>query len=173
MKGSLVYLIFDLLLFAPLAWGAYIGFRKGLLAEIVSILHFSIAFIICFKIAGFLFTLLDAYVFNFSKDIYPKLVFVSGALLAGFLLDKIGDHFKTEIDYDFPGSWDNIIGAVIGFLKYTLVVMFAVWTLTGAGTFRNEVQSNSYLHKIFTTMGKEVAGKKYQKDLDVMIRKSI
>ncbi|HAS42318.1 MAG TPA: hypothetical protein DCS93_17705 [Microscillaceae bacterium] len=173
MKDSLVYLIFDVILLAPLGWGAYIGFRRGLLAEVVSILHFAIAFIICFKVAGFALGLLNKYVFIFDKNLYPKLAFVGGALLAGFLLDKIGDHFKTEIDYDFPGSWDNIIGGVIGLLKFAIVMMFVVWALTGAGSFNNKIQEKSYLHGVFTKLGKEVAGKKNRKDLDEMIKNSM
>lgn len=173
MKGSMVYLIFDLVLFAPLVWGAYVGFRKGLLAEVVSILHFAIAFIICFKVVGFVMTILHKYVFKFSDDVYPKLAFIGGALLASFLLDKIGDHFKTEIDYDFPGSWDNIIGGVIGLLKFAVLMMFLVWSLTGAGDFKSKIQEKSYLHKAFKTMGKEIAGKKNGRELDRMIRESM
>lgn len=172
MKDS-VYLIFDLVLFAPLVWGAYVGFRKGLLAEVVSILHFAIAFIICFKVVGFVLTILDKYIFEFSKDVYPKLAFIGGALLASFLLDKIGDHFKTEIDYDFPGSWDNIIGGVIGLLKFAVVMMFLVWALTGAGDFKSKIQSKSYLHKAFNKMGEEIAGKKHKRSLDRMVKESM
>ncbi|OJJ16668.1 hypothetical protein BKI52_32690 [marine bacterium AO1-C] len=173
MKDSLVYLIFDVILLAPLAWGAYIGFRKGLLAEVVSILHFAIAFIICFKVTGFALGLLNKYIFTFDKGLYPKLAFVGGVLLAAFLLDKIGDHFKTEIDYDFPGSWDNIIGGVIGLLKFAIVMMFVVWALTGVGTFRTKIQKKSYLHTTFKKMGEEIAGKKNKRSLDEMIKNSM
>jgi membrane protein required for colicin V production len=166
-------LILDVMVLAPMAWGAYIGFRKGLLSEVVSILHYSIAFIICFKVVGLVLSLLREHAFKFGVEAYPRLVFVLGALLAIVLLDKIGDHFKTEIDYDFPGSWDNIIGAVIGLLKYAIIMTFMIWTLEGTGSFKSKMEKKSILYSVVKKIGEELAGKKNKHNISTMIKNSI
>lgn len=170
---SIGSIILDLLVLLPMAWGAYIGFRKGLLSEVVSILHYSIAFIICFKVVGLILSLVKEHAFKFGDEPYPRLVFVLGALLAMFLLDKIGDHFKTEIDYDFPGSWDNIIGAVIGLFKYAIIMTFMIWALEGTGSFKSDIEKKSILYSTIKTIGKELAGKKNEKNISKMIENSI
>ena len=141
---NITALVLNIVVFLPIAWGGYIGFRKGLLSEVVSILHYSIAFIICFKVVGLVLSLVQDHAFKFDTLLYPRLVFVLGAMLAIFLLNKIGDHFKTEIDYDFPGSWDNIIGAVIGMFKFTVIMTFMIWTLEGTGKFDSKIEKGIY-----------------------------
>ncbi|HEY0109565.1 MAG TPA: CvpA family protein, partial [Fibrella sp.] len=59
----------DILILIPLLWGAYNGYRKGLLVEVVAIIAFVVALIIGFKFLQFGIDLLAPYI---SRELARK-----------------------------------------------------------------------------------------------------
>jgi|GEM_PF-2439997 membrane protein required for colicin V production len=143
---DIVSIIFNLLIFMPLGWGAYKGYEAGLLSEIVGILHFAIAFAISFKITGFIIKLVNNNIFNFSDGLLAPVAFCCAVAGALALLNTLGKYMKTEIEYDFPGAWDNIIGAVVGLIKYAIILSFFFWFLSGFGKVTEDLKGNSVLY---------------------------
>lgn len=151
--------ILDLIILIPLLWGGYQGYTKGLLSEVVSILHFGIAFIISFKLVGLLFRkVLEQYVFQFNPNFIAELAFACSVIGALALLTTAGRYLKTEIDYDFPGAWDNIIGAGFGVVKYAIVLSFFFWFIDAFGSLRTNLTGDSYTYSIVQNIAFKIVG---------------
>lgn len=148
---DILNIIFTIIMLAPLAWGAYQGYAAGLLSEIVGILHFAIAFAISFKVMGLVINLVQIYIFNFNPNLFAQVAFGCAVGGAFGLLATLGKYLKTEIEYDFPGAWDNIIGAVVGFLKYAVALSFFFWFIHGFGSIQPDLKV-SFAKMIYDTI---------------------
>ncbi|MCS6820697.1 MAG: CvpA family protein [Microscillaceae bacterium] len=170
-------MILDLLLLVPIAFGGYQGYKQGLLAQVVSLLHFVLAFMICFKAVGFLLRLINLYIFFFNEVMFPYIGFLLAIVATFVLLDKVGKHFKTEVDYDIPGKWDNIIGAVLGTLRYAFAASFILWFIEGFGTIRlndgEGWQKKGVINPIVKSIALKVSGSQTQDQLARKIREAL
>jgi uncharacterized membrane protein required for colicin V production len=143
--------LLDLLLITPIALSGFWGWKNGVLDDIVHALHFLIAFALSFKILSVLLALLHTYIFNFdtnptsSVDAFSALLFASSVGATFILLSTLGKYLKTEIEYDFPGAWDNISGSIFGVLRSVLVMSFVLWFLQFFGNFRPDMREKSFL----------------------------
>jgi membrane protein required for colicin V production len=139
--------ILDILTLLLVGAGGFLGYRNGLLGELVDLLHFIIAFFISFYIISLLFRLLDIYLFQFDTNLLPSIVFACSCGATFALLATLGKFLKTEIEYDFPGAWDNIIGGIFGVLKYTIVLSFFYWFIMAYGKIHEgyKIESMTYL----------------------------
>jgi membrane protein required for colicin V production len=119
----------DIILLIPLVFGAYLGFKKGLLLEIVSFLAFFLAIIGAFKLADFGQELLSPYFQNWEKalPIISFLFLFIGILL---LVNMIGKIAKKIIDMTLLGGLDNFAGALLGLLKWAFGVSLILWLAT-------------------------------------------
>jgi membrane protein required for colicin V production len=142
-----VSIVLDLLILGFVGWGAYKGFQLGLLEEIVNVLHFIIAFLVSFKVVGLILSLVNKYLFEFRPEVYPEFVFAVAILVSFYLLTLLQQYLKTEIDYDLPGNWDNIVGAVFASIKHMIALSFLFWFLNGVGAFKPILQEKSYMYK--------------------------
>lgn len=165
--------ILDLFVLIPLLWGGYQGYMKGLLSEVVSILHFGIAFAVSFKIVGLIFKLIRDYAFAFNAGLYPSLAFACSVLGALALLTTAGRYLKTEIDYDFPGAWDNIIGAGFGVIKYAIVLSFFFWFITGFGSLQPALIQDSFTYSIVESIAYKLVGVETRQDLSDAITRAL
>jgi membrane protein required for colicin V production len=164
--------IIDIVLLIPIIWGAYEGFKKGILSEIVGVLHFSIAFAIAFKLIGFTIKVVDDY-FLPNPNFYPQIAFALAIFAALLLMNKVGSRFKTEVDFDFPGNWDNIVGAIFGVLKYCFMLSFLVWFITSFGTMRPTLTDKAFVYPVIESLGPTSVGGKTKQDLSDAIKKAL
>ncbi len=164
-----ISLILDFLILAFLGWGGYSGYQKGLLDAVTKMLHFVIAFLICFFLVGAILSLVHKYLFSFQRDIYPEFIFVSSIIASNYLLSFVEQYIKTEIDYDFPGVWDNVVGAVFGTIKHSLILSFCFWFLTGIGSFQPNLTSKSFMYGFVENIALVVSNSKNQEELDKKI----
>ncbi len=155
---DIIFIIFNILLVLPLGWGAYKGYEAGLLSEFVGILHFAIAFAISIKVIGVIFTLIHNNIFRFNDSLLAPVAFGCSVAAALALLATLGKYMKTEIEYDFPGAWDNIIGAAVGLIKYAIVLSFFFWFLSGFGTLDIDLSSKSPAYNIIETIAHQMMG---------------
>jgi membrane protein required for colicin V production len=167
-----VNIILDILVLAALGWGAYNGYRSGLLSEVVTLLHFLIAFGLSFLIIRFLFNIIGSYFFNFN-DIFPHLAFACTLGAAAAILSTAGKYLKTEIEYDFPGAWDNITGAIFGVLKYAVLLSFFFWLCTGLGSFNQTLVTDSITFKVIEPIAHTITGTKNSQDLSMFMRNAL
>ncbi len=108
--------------------------------------------------------------FKFNQTIYPELVFAVSVLTAVQLVHTLGQYLKSEIDYEFPGQWDNYLGAFFGILRNIVVLSFIFWFMTGLGEFHNELQKKSFMYKLVETVAYILTGVKDEDELSKMIR---
>lgn len=163
-------IVLDLLIASTIGWGAYIGYREGILQEVVKFLHFVLSFLVCFKLCAILFNLMSVHMFKFNQTIYPELVFAVSVLTSIYLVNIMEQYLKSEIDYEFPGQWDNYLGALFGFLKNIVVLSFVFWFMTGLGEFHNELQKKSFMYRFVEMVAYILTGVKDEDELSKVIR---
>lgn len=156
----------------PLALGGYNGYRNGILTEIVGLLHFSVAFIISFKLVGITLSFIRNY-FSFHQNQYPQLAFALAIILTMILMQTVGSRFKTEVDYDFPGNWDNIAGAVFGVLKFCFALSFFFWFITSFGEMKEKLTKGAIIFPVVESIGPQMVGGKNKQDLSKAIEKAL
>jgi membrane protein required for colicin V production len=138
--------IIDIVLGLPLLYGFYKGFRKGLIMEFVSILALILALIGGFKLMDqCLIILVD--VFGKPHPFFPFLAFI--LVFAGivFGVNILGKALKGLVGMTILGSFDKIIGALIGVLKWTFALSLILWLIESFAPhlFSQEMRDNAVL----------------------------
>lgn len=116
----------DIILIVVLALGAYIGYRKGLLMEIISMMAFLIGIIAGIKFLGLGMAFLSKYMGDLGP-VMPFITFMVLFVLVVLAVNLLGKVLKKVIDLTFFGTFDNIIGAAIGIFKFALGASIILW----------------------------------------------
>lgn len=120
--------IIDIILIVILLFGAYRGFKTGLLLELIQFASFFIAIIAAFKLKDWGATFVERYV---SQEGLAQLI----ALVAIFAvvvlaLNLIGHLLKKLLNLTLLGSLDDLAGAFVGVLKWALTISIFIWLFT-------------------------------------------
>lgn len=166
-------MILDLLILIPLILGAYRGYVSGLLSEVVGVLHFLLAFIVSFKIIGIILKLISAYLFVFNPMLMAQVAFAAATGATFALLMSLGQYLQTEIKYDFPGAWDNIIGAIFGMIKTVVAISFFIWFMSIFGAPKQEQRDSAKLYVIIEIVAPQIVGVKNGQELSRAIRDNL
>jgi membrane protein required for colicin V production len=123
---------FDIFLALPLAYGAFQGFRKGLLQEVVALLALFLGFILGLKLLTTAIPVVKEFVGN-AWGLLPFLSFlvvfvgvILGVRLLGLLL-------KKAVDFTPLGMFDNMLGGVLGGLKWCFAISLLLYVSSLAG----------------------------------------
>jgi membrane protein required for colicin V production len=116
----------DIILLIPLFFGAYLGFKKGLLLEIVSLVALVLAIVGAFKLLDFGMDLLQPYFENWEQAL-PIISFVLLFIAILLIVNLVGKIVKKILDMTLLGGLDNFAGAVIGLLKWAFGVSLILW----------------------------------------------
>ncbi|QSE98578.1 CvpA family protein [Fulvivirga lutea] len=122
----------DFILLAPLLFGAYQGYKKGFVLEIIAIISFVLAIIGGFKLMHWGMNLLDQY-FDIGGDLLPYLSFILIFIGIILLVNVIGKVFKKIIDLTLLGAVDNIAGAMLSLLKWAFGISIVLWLSASFG----------------------------------------
>lgn len=119
--------IIDIAILLLILFGAYRGFKKGLLVEIISFLALIIGVVSALKLTHSGMT----YFFgsNTSSKWLPFLVFLLIFLLVFFGIFLLGKLLKQVLDYTLLGQVDNLIGALLGAAKVAFGVSLILWLM--------------------------------------------
>jgi membrane protein required for colicin V production len=149
----------DLFIGLFLLWGAYQGYRKGLLLEIIAIAAFVIAVIVGFKLLNVSLSFLSPYVggnnrylpyFGFSIIFFPIM----------FLINKLGRLLRNSLRYTLFGSFDSMAGAIVGIFTWAFGVSAFLWLINAAGiTLPYITTEHSYLYPIVKPIAPRVIQK--------------
>jgi membrane protein required for colicin V production len=123
---------FDIFLALPLAYGAFQGFRKGLLQELVGLIALVLGFILGLKLLTTIIPVVQKYIGN----AYGLLPFISFLLIFfGVILGArfLGIVCKKMIDFTPLGMFDNLLGGVLGSLKICLALSLLLYVSGLAG----------------------------------------
>lgn len=116
----------------PLVFGAVMGFRKGLLLEIVGILAFVLGIIGGFKLMELGMTYLDGYFEDFDH-LLPFISFIVIFLGILLLVNLLGKAVKKVLDMTLLGGVDKFAGAVVGIAKWAIGLSLILWLTNNFG----------------------------------------
>lgn len=122
----------DIILLVPLVFGAVLGYRKGLLIELIGIVAFVLAIIAGFKLMEVGMVYLDEYIEGFN-ELLPFLSFIIIFLAIIILINMLGKLLKKMIDMTILGGFDSIAGAIVGVVKWAIGVSILLWLCNNFG----------------------------------------
>lgn len=144
--------LIDLIILIPIAIGAFAGFRKGFILEIVTLLALIIAVIGGFH---FLHWGIEVLVDNFqlSGRFLPFLsFFLIFAGIVAFVV-FIGKVIKKVVHMAFLGIVDRIAGAVFGALKLVFFFSILIWAFQAFGVeIPTHLQEDSFFYPILVSV---------------------
>lgn len=124
----------DLFMLIPLAWGAFNGYRKGLLVEIVAVIAFVAAMIIGFKFLAFGIDLLSPYISReLARKILPWLGFSVIFFPTIFLINQMGFALRRSLKYTLMGTFDSVAGAAVGLFTWVFGISVLLWLFSYMG----------------------------------------
>jgi membrane protein required for colicin V production len=120
----------DLLLLLPLAYGAYTGFRRGVLVEIIAVVAFVVSLILGFKLLNEVIGLVAPYVGeSVSRRFLPYIGFSGIFVTTIFLINRFGWLLRKSLRYTVFGSFDSMAGAAVGLFTYAFGMSVFFWLL--------------------------------------------
>ncbi|WP_242923749.1 CvpA family protein [Pontibacter liquoris] len=123
---------FDFFLAIPIAFGAFMGFRKGLLLELVSLVALVLAILGGLKLLNTALPVME----GFIGDVHGLLPFVTFLVVfVGIILlvRLVGLLLKKVIDFTPFGLFDNVLGAILGALKWCVALSLLLYVASLAG----------------------------------------
>lgn len=123
--------IIDIIILIPVCFGAFQGFRKGLLMEIITLVAFILATVLSFKLLHQAMELLSPYIGK-NTNVLPVLSFILVFVLVIYLIHIIGKALKGILDVTLLGTVDNLAGAFVGALKWAFGFSVLLWLMDSA-----------------------------------------
>jgi membrane protein required for colicin V production len=123
---------FDIFLALPLAYGVFQGFRKGLLQEVVAVLALFLGFILGLKLLTVAIPVVKGFIGN-AWGLLPILSFLVVFVLVILGLRLLGIVLKKIVDFTPLGLLDNILGGVLGGLKWCFAISLLLYVGSLAG----------------------------------------
>ena len=118
----------DIVLIVFVLVGAYSGYRKGFLMELITLFGLILGILGGFKLMGHAMLLLDER-FNINEKVLPYLSFAVVFVVIIIIVSLIGKMIQSSLDKTFLGSADKFAGAALGILKMTFMVSVVIWIL--------------------------------------------
>lgn len=111
--------------------GAFNGYRKGLLMEIIGISAFVVAIVIGFKFLSLGTELLSSFISNDTlKGISPYMSFLVIFFPTIFMIRKVGWLMRKALRMTFLGTLDGALGALLGGFTVMFVMSVFIWLLS-------------------------------------------
>ena len=120
---------FDLVLIFPLLVGAYKGYQRGFVLEIITFLALVFGVLGAFKLLHWGMDVLDN-MFSISGNILPFVAFLVLFIGIVILINLLGRMARKLIEVIMLGSVDSLAGGIFGFLKWAFALSVLLWLLT-------------------------------------------
>lgn len=128
------------------------GFRKGLLIEVIGIVAFVLAIIAGFKLMEMGMTILAEYIEGYT-ELLPFLSFIIIFLGIILLINMLGKLLKKMIDMTILGGFDKAAGAVVGLLKWAIGVSILLWLCLNFGVALPGQEEDLVLYPFLAELG--------------------
>ena len=123
---------FDFFLALPILWGAFQGFRKGLLLELVSLVALVLAILGGLKLLDTALPVMEGFVGD-AHGLLPYVTFLIVFVGSILLIHMGGLIIKKVIDFTPFGLFDNILGSILGALKWCVALSLLLYVSDMAG----------------------------------------
>jgi membrane protein required for colicin V production len=110
----------DIIIAIPLLWGAYKGFKRGLIFEIAMIIGLILGIYMAFKFSDIFETFLKKY-FDASSAL-PYISFIMIFIIIILLMVFLAKFLEKILKIANINAFNKIAGAVFGLIKFTLLV---------------------------------------------------
>lgn len=118
--------VFDIILAIILLLAGYKGFRRGIVLELFSTLSFILGFVISVKLLKTIIEILGKSGYSVTKSIH-YITFVFLFITTVLSLIFISKMFKYIIRFTLIGSLDNLLGTIVGILKWSFFISTFIW----------------------------------------------
>ena len=122
----------DIVLIIVLLLGAWSGYKKGLILEIVALVAFILAVIGGFKLLDTGMSIISSF-YDGMGSFLPIAAFFLIFVLVIIVVNLVGKFVKKVIDWTPLGFMDNIAGSVLGVLKWSLAISILIWISSAVG----------------------------------------
>ena len=146
----------DFILIIILLLGAYSGYKKGLILELIGIFAFVLAIFGGFKL---LHTGMDyvSRMYEGFGNLLPFVAFMVLFILILIVVNMVGKLLKRVIDWTPFGVLDNLAGAVIGIAKWALALSILLWVMSGLNiNFPEKFTENSSVMPLISGFSTQV-----------------
>jgi len=116
----------DLILLVPLIYGAYNGFKKGFILEVISVIAFILAIMGSFALLQWGMDLLNDY-FAINSQLLPYVSFILIFLGIIIIVNLLGKVAKKVVDFVLLGPVDKMAGAIVSLIKWSFGVSIIIW----------------------------------------------
>jgi membrane protein required for colicin V production len=126
--------IVDLIILLPLLFGAFKGYKRGFIIEIVSIAAFIISVLLAFKFMSEASGFLSKYISNpLTNRLMPYIGFAVLFFPIIFFINKLGWLMRSSTKASLFGSFDSLIGATVGILTWAFGISIIFWLVGSLG----------------------------------------
>ncbi|MBX2843267.1 MAG: CvpA family protein [Flammeovirgaceae bacterium] len=140
--------VIDLVLAFFIIWGAYKGFKRGFIVEIISLITFLLLIYGVFFAITVLFNKADQSTFNTPKGIRFGTFFLFFVIIS-LALKTFGRIIQNKIDYSVFDDFDNYMAMILGGLKYATFMSILLGLLKAIGfEFSQEIVSDTHLYPL-------------------------
>ena len=116
----------DIIILIVLILGGYSGYKKGLILEVIAIVAFILAIIGGFKLLHIGMEYVSK-VYEGFGNFLPFIAFLVLFVIILIVVNMAGQILKKIIDWTPFGVLDNFAGAIVGVLKWALVLSIFLW----------------------------------------------
>ncbi len=144
--------VIDLVLIAFLAWGAYKGYKRGLIRELIATLVFVFSVIFVFKLIQEGFNLMRSYMEGGVHKVVPFLTYIIAFMFIAGMINFLGRKLKNAINYTLLDEFDQFGGLIIGLFKYMCFLSILVGILNFVGfVFDEENTKDTVVYPMLLT----------------------
>lgn len=122
--------VLDIIIVVVLLLGAYSGYKKGLILEVISIVAFVLAIVGGFKLLHVGMEYISKLYEGFG-NLLPFVAFLVLFVLIIVVVNLVGSILKKIIDWTPLGIFDNLAGSLIGMVKSVLILSILFWLISG------------------------------------------
>lgn len=142
----------DIILIIILLLGAYRGFQKGLVVELFGLLAFILAIFVGVIMMEVGTEFLLRYIQGYEK-LLPYLAFLLIFILVILTMKFLAWLLKRGLNLTPLGAVDNLAGAILGILKWSLGISFMFWLFSIFGLeFPSSATSDTFLYPIVASL---------------------
>lgn len=146
----------DIILIVLLILGAYSGYKKGLILEIIALLAFILGIIGGFKLLHVGMDIISSFYDGFGT-LLPFMAFMFIFVAVIVIVNILGKVVKKVIDWTPLGSLDNVAGAVLGIFKWALILSIFIWVIESIGiSLPSSMMKNSSFYPVIAGVAPKV-----------------
>lgn len=147
----------DIFILVIAAFGAWGGYKRGFLMEVVSLVGIVLGIFLGFKLMGAGMIFLEDH-FDVNRTTLPYITFIVIFLLVLFGVRLLGNLVKHSLDQTFLGTADQAMGATLGVFRTLFMLSVALWILDSLKLSpRTEWVEGSWLYPFTATLAPTMA----------------